>query len=292
VSSPLTILLQGLAKMRASCRLAADILEMAGRLVVPGVSTEEIDEAVHAATVAAGAYPSPLNYGRFPKSVCTSVNEVICHGIPDDTVLQEGDIVNVDVTVFLDGYHGDTSRTFLVGAVDAQAAQLVAATQAAMEAGIAVCRPGAPFRLIGAAIHAVADRFGYGTCAGFCGHGVGQVFHSEPTILHCRNNEPGTMVVGQTFTIEPMFTLTRAGVNERFWDDKWTAVASNGDWSAQFEHTLVITPGGCEVLTLTAEAAAARPAATAAADKGAARPAAGAKQRRAPAPGVKKAWTF
>jgi len=293
--------------MRASCRLAADILEMAGKLAVPGVRTEEIDAAVHAATVAAGAYPSPLNYGGFPKSVCTSINEVICHGIPDDSVLQEGDIVNIDVTVFLDGYHGDTSRTFLVGAVDAEAAQLVAATEQALEAGIAVCKPGAPFRLIGSAIHAVADRFAYGTCAGFCGHGVGRVFHSEPIILHCRNNELGSMAVGQTFTIEPMLTMTRNGVRERYWDDKWTAVTANGDWTAQFEHTLLITPGGCEVLTLTAEAAAARyggvagagravlgaggsPAVPLQAAPAPAKPAA-AKHRR-PAGGFKRDWNF
>ena len=297
---------QGIAKMRAAGRLAADILEMAGALVRPGVQTEEIDRAVHEATVAAGAYPSPLNYGAFPKSVCTSVNEVICHGIPDSTVLQEGDIVNIDVTVYLDGHHGDTSRTFLVGSVDPQASQLVDVTRQALEAGIAVCRPGAPFKAIGAAIHALADSHGLGCCPGFCGHGVGKAFHSGPTILHTRNSEPGVMAVGQTFTIEPMLTLTKAGVKERFWDDGWTAVTVDGSWSAQFEHTLLITADGVEVLTLTQAAATARAAAGAAAPvepaaapaaaparTQAAKPAPAVKQKRRPGGGGKeRAWTF
>ena len=248
---------QGIVKMRAAGQLAARILDEAATLIVPGVTTDAIDALVHEATVAAGAYPSPLNYGKFPKSVCTSLNEVICHGIPDTTVLMEGDIINVDVTVYLDGYHGDTSRTFLVGAVDPEAAQLVEVTRQALEAGIAVCKPGAPFRAIGAAIHALADQHGFGVCSGFCGHGVGRAFHSGPTILHCRNSERGVMVAGQTFTIEPMLTLTKQGVNARMWGDGWTAVTVDGSWSAQFEHTLLITPTGVEVLTRSPKEAAA-----------------------------------
>jgi len=240
--------------MRAAGQLAARILDQAAELIRPGVKTDEIDALVHEATIAAGAYPSPLNYGKFPKSVCTSLNEVICHGIPDTTVLQDGDIINVDVTCFLDGYHGDTSRTFLVGNVDEDARKLVEVTRQALEAGISVCRPGAPYRAIGAVIHGLADQHGYGVCSGFCGHGVGKAFHSGPTILHCRNTEPGTMVVGQTFTIEPMLTMTKQGVKARMWNDGWTAVTVDGSWSAQFEHTLLITPTGVEVLTLSPQA--------------------------------------
>jgi methionyl aminopeptidase len=234
--------------MRAAGKLAAEVLNFAGTLVRPGITTDEIDVAVHAMTVAAGAYPSPLNYGGFPKSVCTSLNECICHGIPDSTVLQEGDIINIDVTVFLDGHHGDTSRTFHVGAVDAGAAALVDATQRALFGAIALCAPGVPFRNIGTYIHALADKEGYGVVPAFVGHGVGREFHSGPTIVHCRNTEPGVMAVGQTFTIEPMLTL--GGTKERFWPDEWTAVTADGSWSAQFEHTLLIVPGGVEVMTL------------------------------------------
>lgn len=240
----------GVGRMRAAGALAARVLSLAGRLVAPGVSTDDLDAAVHAAIVAAGAYPSPLNYGGFPKSVCTSINEVICHGIPDSTLLQEGDIVNVDVTVYLDGVHGDTSATFLVGAVDPEAVRLVEATRAALEAGIAVVRSGARYSAIGAAIQAVADAHGYGVADGFCGHGVGAAFHSGPTILHAANSEPGVMVAGETFTIEPMLCLTKRGAGRALiWDDKWTAVTRDGSWSAQFEHTLLVTPQGAEVLT-------------------------------------------
>jgi methionyl aminopeptidase len=235
--------------MRAAGKLAAEVLNFAGTLVAPGVTTDSIDRAVHAMIVGAGAYPSPLNYGGFPKSVCTSLNECICHGIPDSTVLQEGDIINIDVTVFLDGHHGDTSRTFLVGAVDAQAQALVAATRASLAAAIAICAPGVPFKSIGATIAAHAKQAGgYGIVPSFVGHGVGREFHSGPTIVHCANNEPGVMAVGQTFTIEPMLTI--GATKERFWDDEWTAVTHDGSWSAQFEHTLLIVPGGVEVLTM------------------------------------------
>jgi methionyl aminopeptidase len=265
--------------MRAAGKLAAEVLNYAGTLVRPGVTTDEIDVAVHAMIVAAGAYPSPLNYGGFPKSVCTSLNECICHGIPDSTVLQDGDIINIDVTVFLDGHHGDTSRTFLVGAVDAGAAALVEATTAALAAAIAVCKPGVPFKQIGATIHALADQGGYGVVPAFVGHGVGRMFHSGPTIVHCRNNEPGVMAVGQTFTIEPMLTL--GSPKERFWPDEWTAVTADGSWSAQCEHTLLIVPGGVEVLTMAegTPAVAGLPSAAAMAAAAAAEPA-----RKAPAP--------
>lgn len=237
----------GIEKMRAAGKLAAQVLEMAGGMVAPGVTTEEIDAAVHKMTIEAGAYPSPLNYGRFPKSVCTSVNECICHGIPDSRALRNGDIINIDVTVYLDGYHGDTSRMFYVGEVSPAARQLCEATKEALNAAIKVCGPGVPIKSIGAAIQAVGDRHKYGVVKVFVGHGVGKVFHAWPHVAHHRNNEPGVMQKGMTFTIEPMFTAGRT--QERYWADEWTAVTADGSLSAQWEHTLLVTDSGVEILT-------------------------------------------
>ena len=239
---------EGLARMRAAGRLAARVVNAAGALVKPGVQTDFIDRQVHQMVVDAGAYPSPLNYGKFPKSVCTSVNECICHGIPDSRELREGDIINIDVTVFLDGYHGDTSRMFYVGEVADEARRLVECTTEALYSAIAVCGPDVPYKRIGAAIQRVADEGGYGVVKTFVGHGLGTVFHCSPTILHHRNNDPGKMLLGQTFTIEPMLTVgsTRA----KYWKDNWTAVTSDGSLSAQREHSLLITPDGAEILTL------------------------------------------
>jgi methionyl aminopeptidase len=239
-----------LVKMRAACTLAAEILNMAGEMVKPGVTTEEIDRAVHKAAVDAGAYPSPLNYGGFPKSVCTSVNECICHGIPDARPLKEGDIVNIDVTVFLNGYHGDTSRMFKVGKVSDTASSLCKATTEALMAGIGVCKPGVRFAEIGKAIQGVADSYGYTSSKSFVGHGVGTVFHAYPHILHYRNNEPGVMKAGMTFTIEPM--LCEKSAKEVFWKDGWTAVTKDAGLSAQQEHTILITDDGSEILTVAA----------------------------------------
>ncbi|CAI5519640.1 unnamed protein product [Closterium sp. Naga37s-1] len=213
----------------------------------PGVTTDEIDRAVHEMIIEAGAYPSPLNYAGFPKSVCTSVNECICHGIPDSRPLEDGDIINIDVTVYLNGYHGDTSKTFYCGNVSNAAKKLVEVTEEALNAAIAVCGPDAEFKKIGQAIHAMADKHSYGVVRKFIGHGVGSVFHAGPAVLHYRNNEPGRMQVGQTFTIEPMFTM--GGVRDVMWDDGWTAVTADGTLTAQFEHTLLITETGVEVLT-------------------------------------------
>lgn len=240
---------EGIKKMRAASVLAKDVLEMAGKMLKPGITTNDIDEAVHKMIIEAGAYPSPLNYGGFPKSVCTSLNECICHGIPDTTVLKDGDIINVDVTVFLDGHHGDTSRTFFIGEVDPEAVSLVNHTKAALDAAIAVCGPGVPFNAIGKAIHDYADaqEQKLGVVRTFVGHGVGKVFHAGPAVLHYRNNERGNMQVGQTFTIEPMFTL--GSTRERYWPDNWTAVTADGSWTAQFEHTLLITDTGVDILT-------------------------------------------
>lgn len=233
--------------MRSSGRLAAQVLEYAGTLVKPGITTDEIDEAVHQMIIDNGAYPSPLGYGGFPKSVCTSVNECICHGIPDSRALEDGDIINIDVTVYLNGYHGDTSKTFFCGDVDAEARQLVEVTKECLYKAIAICAPGVEFKKIGKTIHDHADKYRFGVVRQFVGHGVGQVFHADPVILHYRNNDAGHMVFGQTFTIEPM--LTMGSINPIMWDDDWTVVTADGSLSAQFEHTLLITEGGAEILT-------------------------------------------
>ncbi|XP_068637705.1 methionine aminopeptidase 1D, chloroplastic/mitochondrial-like isoform X2 [Aristolochia californica] len=190
--------------MRASGRLAAQVLEYAGTLVKPGVKTDEIDKAVHQMIIDNGAYPSPLDYCGFPKSVCTSVNECICHGIPDSRELEDGDIINIDVTVYLNGYHGDTSATFFCGEVDEEAKTLVKVTKECLDKAISICAPGVEVKRIGRTIHDHADKFGYGVVRQFVGHGVGRVFHAEPVVLHYRNNDGGRMLLGQTFTIVHM----------------------------------------------------------------------------------------
>ncbi|XP_043712570.1 methionine aminopeptidase 1D, chloroplastic/mitochondrial isoform X2 [Telopea speciosissima] len=238
---------KGIECMRASGRLAAQVLEYAGTLVKPGVKTDEIDQAVHQMIIDNGAYPSPLGYGGFPKSVCTSVNECICHGIPDSRVLEDGDIINIDVTVYLNGFHGDTSATFLCGDVGEEAKNLVQVTKECLYKAIAVCAPGVEFKKIGKTIHDHADKYRYGVVRQFVGHGVGRVFHADPVILHFRNNEGGRMVLGQTFTIEPMLTIGSS--NPVMWDDDWTVVTEDGSLSAQFEHTLLVTEDGAEILT-------------------------------------------
>lgn len=238
---------ESIAHMRAACELAAQVLDNAGTLVKPSVTTNEIDEAVHQMIIDAGAYPSPLGYGSFPKSVCISVNECMCHGIPDSRQLQDGDIINIDVTVYLNGYHGDTSKTFLCGNVNDATKRLVKVTEECLHLGISVCKDGAPFRKIGKMISEHAEKFGYGVVDRFVGHGVGTVFHSEPLIFHHRNDKPGTMVECQTFTIEPILTL---GSTECItWKDNWTTLTADGSPSAQFEHTILITRTGAEILT-------------------------------------------
>ncbi|ERN17284.1 hypothetical protein AMTR_s00044p00231480 [Amborella trichopoda] len=238
---------EGIARMKAACELAARVLEYAGTLVRPSITTNEIDKAVHKMIIDAGAYPSPLGYGGFPKSVCTSVNECMCHGIPDSRQLQSGDIINIDVTVFLNGYHGDTSKTFLCGKVDEQTERLVRVTEECMNRAISACKDGANFRKIGKKISYHAERYGYGVAECFVGHGVGTVFHSEPLILHFRNDKPGCMVEGQTFTIEPI--LTMGSIESITWDDNWTTLTADGSPAAQFEHTILITRTGAEILT-------------------------------------------
>jgi len=234
--------------MRAAGRAAREVLDAAGAAVKPGVTTDAIDAVAHAAAVARGAYPSPLNYHGFPKSCCTSVNEVICHGIPDDVPLKEGDIVNVDITVYKDGYHGDCSEMFYVGAVDDRSKALVDCTYECWQKAIEFCEPGRPYKEIGGIIEDAIKGTGYRSVEQFCGHGIGKLFHTNPNILHYRNKDPnGIMAVGHTFTIEPM--ICEGTINANLWKDNWTAVTKDGGRSAQFEHTLLITEDGVEALT-------------------------------------------
>ncbi|KAI0307005.1 methionyl aminopeptidase [Multifurca ochricompacta] len=235
-------------KLRQAARLAQRVLDHAGTLVKVGTTTDQLDAAIHEYIVTHSAYPSPLGYSGFPKACCTSVNNIMVHGIPDDRRLDDGDILNIDVTVYLNGYHGDTSRMFLVGNVDEAGRDLIAVTDMALEAGIAVCGPGQPFKSIGRAIHELADFRGYSVSSQFTGHGIGEVFHRSPWILHHRNDEPGLMLPGQCFTIEPCLVQ---GTNPRSWifPDGWTASTENCARSAQKEHMVLITEHGAEVIT-------------------------------------------
>jgi methionyl aminopeptidase len=241
-------------RMRRAGRAAGEVLELAGRAVRPGITTDEIDALVHEVTIERGGYPSPLNYHNYPKSVCTSVNEVICHGIPDDRELQDGDIVNLDVTVFLDGVHGDTNATFLVGDVDPESRSLVQVTRECMWKGIDTVRPGRPISDIGRAIEDHAKKHRYGVVRAFIGHGIGEQFHTDLQVLHYYDpNATTIMRPGMTFTIEPMITL--GTWRHVMWDDGWTAVTADGRRTAQFEHTILVTDDGYDVLTLPPSAA-------------------------------------
>ena len=235
-------------RMRLAGRIARDVLAETGAAVAPGVTTDEIDRIAHDAHIARGVYPSPLGYHGFPKSVCTSVNEVICHGIPDDRPLADGDIVNVDVTVFVDGVHGDTSATFLVGRVDQHSKRLVRVTRECLDHAIATVRPGAPVSDIGRAIESHATANGFFVVRTFVGHGIGEVFHSAPQVPHYYDPAARTIIEpGMTFTIEPMITM--GSIDAVIWDDGWTAVTADGSRTAQFEHTLLVTDTGVDVLT-------------------------------------------
>lgn len=239
-----------IAAMRRAGIAAAEVLIIAGSLTTPGTTTDAIDARVHEETLARNAYPSPLNYRGFPKSVCTSINEVICHGIPDSRQLRDGDIINIDVTVFLDGVHGDTSCTFLVGDVDPNSTMLVRETRAALYHALDTVRPNAPLNVIGKAIDTHANRHGLGVVRDFIGHGVGTEFHSNLQVLHYFHPRlTRAMERGMSFTIEPMLTL--GAIDCVIWDDDWTAVTSDGSRTAQFEHTLIVTEEGAELMTLT-----------------------------------------
>jgi len=227
---------------------------IAGSMVAPGVTTDAIDARVHEETLNRNGYPSPLNYRGFPKSVCTSINEVICHGIPDSRQLRDGDIINIDVTIFLDGVHGDTSCTFLVGDVDDVSTLLVRETRQSMYDAIDTVRPGAPFNAIGKAIETHANKHGLGVVQDFIGHGVGTEFHSNLQIPHYYHPRlTRKMEVGMSFTIEPMLTL--GAIDCVIWDDDWTAVTTDGRRTAQFEHTMIVTESGVELTTVTDDGA-------------------------------------
>ena len=238
-----------IARMRVSGRIAAQALAEVAAHATPGTSTDDLDRIGHDFLVAHDAYPSTLGYRGFPKSLCTSVNEVICHGIPDSTVLREGDIVNIDITAYRDGVHGDTNATFLVGDVDEESRLLVERTREALSRAIRAVRPGREINVIGRVIESYARRFGYGVVRDFTGHGVGPAFHSGLIIPHYDDPAATTvMVPGMTFTIEPMLTLGTESWD--MWDDGWTVLTRDRRRSAQFEHTLLVTEGAAEVLTL------------------------------------------
>lgn len=243
-------------KMRIASRIAATAMVEAARAIAPGVTTDELDAVAHEYMLDHGAYPSPLGYKGFPKSVCTSVNEVICHGIPDARPLEDGDIVNIDVTAYIHGVHGDTDATYLVGDVDEESRLLVERTHEAMMRGIRAARPGREINVIGRVIESYAKRFGYGVVRDFTGHGIGLEFHSGLIVPHYDAAPHSDTVIepGMTFTVEPMLNL---GTHEwEMWDDRWTVVTRDRKRSAQFEHTIVITDDGNEILTLPEDDAA------------------------------------
>ena len=236
--------------MRRTCALASETLQFIEPHIKPGISTEKINELCHEYIVSHGAIPSPLNYHGFPKSICTSINEVICHGIPKSTdVLQNGDIVNIDITTLLEGFHGDTSATFFVGDVDLKLKKLVEVTYECMLRGIKVIKPGKKTGDIGHAIETYALAQGFSVVEEYCGHGIGRSFHEDPQILHYGDQHRGTILKeGMTFTVEPMINL-----GERYCEvlkDNWTVITKDRMPSAQFEHTVLVTSNGYEVLTL------------------------------------------
>ncbi len=236
--------------IRESGRIAAGAVEAVAAAIRPGITTDELDAIAHDSVIARDAYPSTLRYRGFPKSCCTSLNEVVCHGIPDDTALVEGDILNIDITAYKNGMHGDLSATFPVGQVSRDAAELIARTREALDRGIRAVAPGRPINVIGRAIESYAKRFGYGVVRDFTGHGVGASFHSGLVIPHYDAAPAFDALIepGMVFTIEPMLTLGTIEWDE--WDDGWTVTTRDKGLSAQFEHTLVVTERGADVLTL------------------------------------------
>jgi methionyl aminopeptidase len=235
--------------MRIAGRIAADALVEVGRNVRPGITTDELDRVGHEFLCDNNAYPSTLGYRGFPKSLCSSLNEVICHGIPDSTVLVEGDICNIDITAFIGGVHGDTNATFLVGEVDEESTLLVERTREATRRGIAAVAPGRPLNVIGRVIESYARRFDYGVVRDFTGHGIGTSFHTGLVVPHYDDPRADVILeVGMTFTIEPMLTLGTHDYD--MWSDGWTVVTKDLRRTAQFEHTLVVTESGSEILTL------------------------------------------
>jgi methionyl aminopeptidase len=242
-----------ISKMRVACKLAADVLDMIAPHVQPGISTEELDRICHDYIVnEQQAIPAPLNYRGFPKSICTSINHVICHGIPSDKKLKSGDIVNIDITVIKDGYHGDTSKMFCIGAAPAPAVRLVELTRQALFLGIEQVKPGARFGDIGYAIQTFAEKHHLAVVREFCGHGIGQSFHEEPHVMHFGKIGEGSLLQpGMIFTIEPMLNLGKRHM--KILADGWTAVTKDRSLSAQWEHTILVTETGYDVLTLREE---------------------------------------
>ena len=237
-------------KIRRAGRIAAQALEAAAGAIAPGVTTDALDKIAHEYLCDHGAYPSCLGYMGFPKSICTSINEVICHGIPDSTVLNEGDIINLDVTAYIDGVHGDTNATYGVGQIDEESALLIERTRNSMMRAIKAVRPGREVNVLGRVIESYAKRFNYGVVRDYTGHGVGEAFHSGLIIPHY-DSAPlydTVMEVGMVFTIEPMLTL--GTIEWEQWDDGWTVVTKDRSRTAQFEHTLVVTEDGADILTL------------------------------------------
>jgi methionyl aminopeptidase len=236
-------------RMRVAGRIAAQALIEVGNHVKPGVSTDELDRVGHEFMCDHGAYPSTLGYKGYPKSLCSSLNEVICHGIPDDTVIEDGDIVNIDITAYIGGVHGDTNATFLAGDVDEESRLLVERTREATMRGIKAVAPGRQLNVIGRVIESYARRFGYGVVRDFTGHGIGTTFHSGLIVPHFDDPDADlVMEAGMTFTIEPMLTL--GTISYDMWPDGWTAVTRDRKRTAQFEHTVLVTPDGHEILTL------------------------------------------
>lgn len=245
VKSPETI-----EKIRRASRIAAQAIVEVGRHIEPGVTTDQLDRVGHEFLLGHGAYPSTLGYRGFPKSLCSSLNEVICHGIPDSTVVQDGDIINIDITAYIDGVHGDTNYTFVVGDGDEESRLLVERTQEALNRAIKAVAPGREINVIGRAIESYARRFGYGVVRDFTGHGVGEAFHTGLIIPHYDAAPAYNRIIepGMTFTIEPMLTL--GTIEWDMWPDNWTVVTKDRKRTAQFEHTLLVTPTGAEILTL------------------------------------------
>jgi len=240
--------------MRRAGSLGRKMMNYAGSLVKVGVTTDEIDRKVHEMIIKEGAYPSPLGYpafikggSNFPKSISTSVNEVLCHAIPDTRTLQNGDIITIDITVYKDGFHGDLAETFLVGEVDEDAKNLVNTARDALNKAIAIVRHNTPLNRIGDVISQHAEHCGFSVVPELTGHGIGNFFHGEPYIFHNRNNDPGYMESGMTFTIEPI--LTEGNPDYFVWDDYWTMSSRDCGWAAQFEQTILVTKQGVEVLT-------------------------------------------
>ncbi len=239
--------------MRATCKLATETMEYIAPFIVPGVSTEELNKLCHDYIVNHDAYPSPLNYHGFPKSICTSRNEVICHGIPNKKeIVKDGDILNIDITTYFNKFHGDTNKTFLVGNVDEKVAKLVEITYLCLREGIKQVRPGGHIGDIGAVIEEIAHEHGYSVVEEYCGHGIGREFHEEPQVVHVGKRGTGAeMKPGMTFTIEPMINL--GGRHCKVLKDNWTVITKDKKWSAQFEHTILVTDTGHEILTLRKE---------------------------------------